>query len=157
MTTEKPTNKYGTDDGPVWAQTITDMDRTHELMNKLVGIGDPGAVFSPPLTVGERTLVTASESYVALGLGFGSGSELNLDEQPSGTSATDESPRLTSQGGGGGGGGLSLRRPIAAIVVGPHGVEVQPIIDLTKIGLAFITVLGSMAFLLSRMRRPLRN
>lgn len=157
MTNDKTREQSELDEDGLWRTAITDTDQTLDLMNKLVGISDPGAVFSSPLTVGDQTVITASESYVALGLGFGTASELNIDAKGDATAEGSESPAITSQGGGGGGGGLSLRRPIAAIVIGPQGIDVQPIVDLTKIGLALITVLGSMLFLLSRMRRPLRR
>jgi uncharacterized spore protein YtfJ len=60
-------------------------------------------------------------------------------------------------GTGGGGGGASSGRPIAVISVDEEGVKVEPIVDVTKIGLALFTTLGSMFFMLSRMRRASRG
>jgi uncharacterized spore protein YtfJ len=69
----------------------------------------------------------------------------------------EEEPELegegTGLGGGGGGGGASMARPVAVISVGPEGVQVEPVVDPTKIAIAFFTTLGSMFFMLSRMRR----
>jgi hypothetical protein len=39
------------------------------------------------------------------------------------------------------------------ISVGPEGVQVEPVVDPTKIALAFFTTLGSMFFMLSKMRK----
>jgi uncharacterized spore protein YtfJ len=56
-------------------------------------------------------------------------------------------------GGGGAGGGAALGRPVAVISIGPHGVAVEPIVDVTKIALAFVTALGGMLVVWSKMRR----
>jgi len=39
------------------------------------------------------------------------------------------------------------------IEIGPRGVRVEPVIDPTKIALAFFTTLGAMAMMWSRMSR----
>ena len=83
-------------------------------------------VFSEPATVGDRLVITASATDRAGGFGFGTGTD-----------------GQESAGGGGGGGGHASGRPVAVIEVGPHGVEVHPILDLTRIGIAVIaTVMG---------------
>jgi hypothetical protein len=46
-----------------------------------------------------------------------------------------------------------MARPVAVISVGPEGVQVESVVDPTKIAIAFFTTLGSMFFMLSRMRR----
>jgi uncharacterized spore protein YtfJ len=79
-------------------------------------------------------------SIAAFGLGAGSGSE-----------GTDENEN-TGSGGGGGGGGRVLSRPVAAIVISPAGVRVEPIVDVTKIALATFTTLGFMLATLVRMQ-----
>jgi hypothetical protein len=45
-----------------------------------------------------------------------------------------------------------LSRPVAAVVISPTGVRVEPILDLTKIVLAALTTLGFMAATLTRMQ-----
>jgi uncharacterized spore protein YtfJ len=70
-----------------------------------------------------------------LGAGFGSG----VDETGTG-------------GGGGGGGGGSFGRPVALISIGPDGVEVQPIVDVTKVGIAAIAAVGALFMAWGRMK-----
>jgi uncharacterized spore protein YtfJ len=55
-------------------------------------------------------------------------------------------------GEGGGGGGRVLSRPVAAIVISPTGVRVEPIVDVTKIALAIFTTLGFMTAMLTQLR-----
>jgi uncharacterized spore protein YtfJ len=109
-------------------------------------------VFSPPVVSGEYTIITASEVTAGGGFGFGEGSapspesaEMNANGQP------------TNVAGGGGGGGGSMGRPVAAIVIGPDGVRVQPIVDATKIALAAIGAWLSIAFLLVRRARSAKS
>jgi hypothetical protein len=73
------------------------------------------------------------------------------------TAATRPTTVGYGSGGGGGGGGVGIGRPVAAIIINRDGVRVEPIIDLTKVALAFITMLGSMFFMTSRMRRAARE
>ena len=61
-----------------------------------------------------------------------------------------------SEGGfgrGGGGGGGTTARPVAAIIMGPDGVRVEPIVDPTKIAIAFFTAFGAMMIALRKMRQ----
>jgi uncharacterized spore protein YtfJ len=110
-------------------------------ITKLFDVYQPGVVFSEPHTIGDNTVITAAEVYVGMGIGFGSGS----------SSKGSESDK--SNGGGGGGGGASAGRPIAAIIVTPRGVQVEPIVDVTKIALAFFTMLGAIFMAWRTMRR----
>lgn len=103
---------------------------------RLFDVYQPGVVFSEPHTVGDQTVITASEVHVGMGVGFGHG-------------ADDEDNR----GGGGGGGGGSAGRPVAAIVISPKGVQVEPIVDVTKIALAFFTTIGALFMAWRAMRR----
>jgi uncharacterized spore protein YtfJ len=80
-------------------------------------------IFREPVQAGEHVVITAAAFDIAGGLGSG----LGLDNVGNG-------------GGGGGGGAYTQGRPVAAIVIGPHGVHVRPIVDLTRIG---VTVLMS--------------
>jgi uncharacterized spore protein YtfJ len=129
------------------------------LMEKLTAVAQPSAVYGAPVTVGEQTIITASEVSVGLGFGFGSGGGpiTEVEDAPpapepgEGTEESEEAP--VGFGSGGGGGGGSMARPIAVIVAGPEGVRVEPVIDATKIALAFLTMLGSVFMLGARMRR----
>lgn len=136
-----------------------------ENVERLLGKAGVGTSFSTPIDVGDRTIITAAEAYViggsGLGIGFGNpaANEPPADEKTSGK----ESPKPSvaaygvDGGGGGGGGGISFSRPVAAIVIGQDSVEIKPIIDATKLGLAFLTTLGGMAFLWLRIRRSGRR
>ncbi|HJT59715.1 MAG TPA: hypothetical protein VJ761_24615 [Ktedonobacteraceae bacterium] len=137
---------------------LTEAERGNEklsqVMEKLYAAARPGAVYSEPVTSGSYTVITASE--VMVGGGFGSG--IGLGPAMNATvKQTDgqlpEEPRQQSGGGGLGGGGGSSGRPIAVIIIGPNGVTVKPVVDATKVALAFATVLGAMLVTLGKMRR----
>ena len=119
-----------------------------ELVEKLFTVAQPGAVFGEPMSVAGRTLITASEVTVGMGVGFGFGGGSATGEE----GEPDEGEGAGMGGGGGGGGGAS-GRPVAVIEVSEHGVRVEPVVDITKIALAFFTAFGSMAFMLTRMRK----
>jgi len=132
-----------------------------ELMEKLLAVAQPSAVYSPPLVSGDYTLITASEVYAGMGFGFGIGGG-TVPKPAEGEAVSEEEPegqegQPSGVGGGGGGGGVSMGRPVAVISVGPEGVQVEPVVDATKVALAFFTMLGSMLFMLGRMRRASRR
>jgi uncharacterized spore protein YtfJ len=114
----------------LFGKVLKTTEETIDLIGKLTLVADPGAVFSKPVHSGEYTVITASELAIGLGAGFGSGA----GGDPSGGGA----------GGGGGGGGSALGRPVAVISIGPNGVHVEPVVDPTKIAIAFFTTLVAM-------------
>lgn len=127
-------------------ETIPDQKAANELLQRLFSVAQPGAVFGDPVTNGEYTAITASEVSVGLGVGYGGGG--------GGSPQTEDGEQAgMGVGTGGGGGGGAAARPVAVIEIGPHGVRVEPVVDPTKIALAFFTAFGSMALMLSRMRR----
>ncbi len=81
--------------------------------------------FGPARVIGEFTVIPVAEVAGGLGGGFGTGRD-----------------QTGAAGGGSGGGGGVAVRPIAALVVGPEGVRVQPVFDLTRIGLAALTTVA---------------
>ena len=124
------------------------------MMEKLYQVAKPEAVFGEPLEVGEQVVLTASEVNVGMGVGFGIGG--GPRPSPGGKKvprAENAEPGTPGMGGGGGGGGGAQGRPVAVIAVDETGVEVQPILDLTKIMLAFFTALGSMFMMFSQMKK----
>ncbi len=128
--------------------------KSAEVIEKLFEVAEPAKTFSKPIKSGDYTIITASEAYVAMGVGFGAGigtetANENAEEQAPSTSEVDG-------GGGGGGGGVAIGRPVAAISIGPDGVRVEPVMDVTKIALAFFTMLGAMLMMLGKMRRASR-
>ncbi len=128
----------------VSAAAIKNHEQAMEVLKKLFLVAEPGAVFGQPVNQGDYTVITAAEVSVGMGLGFGAGS--GLDKQGEGGS-----------GGGGGGGGASMGRPVAVITIGPRGVHVDPIVDVSKIVLAFLTALGALVMGWWRMRKASRG
>ena len=124
-------------------------------MEKLLAAARPGAVFGEPVTAGSYTLITASEIGAGGGFGFAGGGGLS----PAATSSETPAERQEdSRGGSGiGGGGGSTGRPVATIIIGPEGVRVEPVVDVTKIALAVFTTVGAMLMVLGRMRRMSRS
>jgi uncharacterized spore protein YtfJ len=124
-------------------------EQLSSVIEKIYSAAQPGAVYSEPVKSGNYTVIMASE--VAVGGGFGTGSGIG----PQGKKAAEESPQSSqiSGGSGIGGGGGSSGRPVAVIVIGPDGVTVKPVFDITKIALAGITAWGTMLLLLRKMRR----
>jgi uncharacterized spore protein YtfJ len=97
-------------------------------------------------------VITASEVSVGLGYGYGVGG----GTQPEATQApSDGEEQSTSEGfgSGGGGGGSAMARPVAVIHVSANGVDVEPVFDLTKVALAFFTLIGSIFVMKTKMRR----
>jgi uncharacterized spore protein YtfJ len=127
-------------------------ERAAEVMEKLFSVANSRTVFGEPVTQGDYTLITASEVSVGAGYGFGLGG--GSGSGPAGEddgASPGETSEGTGMGGGGGGGGGSMARPVAVISVGPSGVRVEPVVDPTKIALAFFTALGAMALTLRKM------
>lgn len=130
-------------------ETIPNQQRANELLARLFKVARPETVFSSPVSQGDYTVITASEVTIGLGVGYGGGGGSN-EQAP----AEGQPPAVNvGSGGGGGGGGTVMARPVAFIEIGPHGVRVEPIVDPTKIVLAFFTTLGAMFLFLSQMKR----
>ncbi len=68
-----------------------------------------------------------------------------------------QAEQANSGGGGIGGGGGSMGRPVAIIIIGPDGVAVKPVFDLTKIALAGITAWTTMLAVLRRARKASKS
>jgi uncharacterized spore protein YtfJ len=123
---------------------------SNAMIEKIFAAAQPGTVFSEPVVLGDYTVITASDVVAAGGFGFGSGST----DESDGTMASGQARQLA---GGGGGGGGSSGRPVAAIVIGPDGVKIEPVVDVTKIGLAAIGAWLSIALLLVRRARATKS
>ncbi|MFL7811476.1 MAG: hypothetical protein AB8I80_22750 [Anaerolineae bacterium] len=124
------------------------------LVARLSDAAQPSAVFGEPVTSGDRTVITACEVTMGLGFGYGMGS---AGSKPSGEEGGEgEKGRpMPAVSGGGGGGGNATARPVAVIHVGPEGVDVEPVVDVTKISLAFFTMLGSVFLMARKMRKAM--
>lgn len=128
--------------GLLFTQSVSSNEQTIQLLGRLTEIAQPGVIFGGPLTVGDQVVFTASELMVGLGAGFAAGG-----------GADPDNPGAAGSGGGGGGGGSSFGRPVAVISVGPHGVKVEPVVDVTKIAITFFTALGAIFIARRAMRR----
>jgi uncharacterized spore protein YtfJ len=118
------------------------------MLEKLYTAASPDAVFSEPVVLEDKVVITASEVNVGLGVGYGLGGGPQQTEQDEQAGEAD-----AGMGGGGGGGGGASGRPVAVITVSDQGVRVEPILDGTKIALAFFTALGSMFLMFSKMKK----
>jgi uncharacterized spore protein YtfJ len=119
-----------------------------ETIGRLFDVAAPDAVYARPLEAGEYTVITASEVSVGMGLGFGAGSDDGSEDADPASSG--------GAGGGGGGGGFSTGRPVAAIEIGPGGVRIEPIVDITKIAIALFAAIGAIFVARNRMRKASR-
>lgn len=141
------------------AESVVGQERVAEMMEKLFAVTEAGVVFSEPMTVEGQTIITASEIAVGMGLGFGVGAGSSDPKGHGKGHKADEGETSEGEeseigvGGGGGGGGGANGRPVAVISISEEGVQVEPVVDATKIALAFFTALGSMFFMLSKMRK----
>jgi len=140
---------------------VKNQEQAAELVEKLFDVAQPGAVYGEPVTVGEHTVITASEVSVSMGFGYGIGGGTGA-ESAEGEAVSEDEPQgekgeARGFGGGGGGGGVSMGRPVAVISIGAEGVQVEPVVDATKIALAFFTMLGSMLIMLGKMLKASRS
>lgn len=126
-------------------ESIPDQQAANALIGRLFDITSADAVYSQPITVGDHTIINASEYSATLGMGYGGGGGVGPNPE-----ATQQA---NGYGGGGGGGGATMSRPVAAIIVSPDGVRVEPIVDVTKIAITMFTAFGAMAMALRKMKR----
>jgi uncharacterized spore protein YtfJ len=132
------------ENGPFFSVNVKNQEESIRLTERLFEVTEPGAVFSKPVKSGEHTLITASEVSIGLGSGYGYGE--------GGPAPESENQQPYGSGGGGGGGGMAAGRPVAVVSVGPEGVQVHPIIDRTKLGIALFSAVGSMLLAIGRMK-----
>ncbi|MFQ5616787.1 MAG: GerW family sporulation protein, partial [Anaerolineales bacterium] len=112
------------------------INAVQETMDKFIDTARVERAFGEPVKEGDTVIIPAAEVVSAMGFGSGFGADAKGDG-----------------GGGGGGGGHSFSRPIAVVIASPGGVRVEPVVDVTKISLAFFTALGFIITTLAKMRR----
>lgn len=126
------------DDQPTQPAT-TGIEHLMEPVRQLFVNAGVANVFGATRHENGAAVIPAAEIYAAGGFGGGSGSDQNADK--------------VDTGSGGGGGGMSMARPVAAIIVRPDGrVDVEPIVDVTKIALALFSAIGFMLLQARKMR-----
>lgn len=111
-----------------------------DTMEALLVVASADAVYSEPVKKGDHLIIPAAEVLAGAGFGFGSGSGGSSEEN--------------GHGVGGGGGGRTFARPVAVIIASPEGVRVEPVVDVTKLGLAFLTAGIAMVGLMMKMLQP---
>jgi uncharacterized spore protein YtfJ len=118
-----------------------------DTLDKFIATADVQVVYGEPIQHGDTLILPSAEVLAVMGFGMGYGS---------GKSNEVEGENIGS-GGGGGGGGRVLSRPVAVIVASPEGVRVEPVVDVTKIGLAALTAAGFMFGMIMRMTGSQRS
>jgi uncharacterized spore protein YtfJ len=125
------------------------------MLEKIFAAAQPGAVYGQPVTSERYTVITAAEvtsgGGFGMGLGLGPASRSDAKAAPTAETAPLEGGQ-TSGGGGVGGGGGAMGRPVAIIAIGPDGVTIQPVVDVTKVALAGLTAWATMLGLLRGRR-----
>lgn len=138
------------------AAALKSQEQSTRLFEQLMKVAQPESVYSEPVTSGGLTVITASEVTTGLGFGYGIGGgtgtfPASQEESKESDTEPKKEGQSSGSGGGGGGGGGSLARPVAVITISSQGVEIEPVVDVTKLGLALFVTAGSMLMLLSRM------
>jgi uncharacterized spore protein YtfJ len=126
-------------------ETVPNQEQANTLMDMLFRAARPESLYSPPVVQGDYAVIIASEVAGGMGYGFGGGGGIGTP--------TEGEAAEGGAGGGGGGGGSIMGRPVAAISVGPDGVHVQPIVDVTKIAIAFFTTFATIFLTIGRIKR----
>ncbi len=127
--------------------------RNAEMLEKLLAVAQNSAVFGAPVTIGDQAVITAAEVRVGLGFGAGLGGSMPVVSRTGDEQTPVQNNSDTGSGGGGGGGGGAFGRPVAVIAIGPQGVNVQPVVDVTKIALAAFAMAGGMLMMRRRKKR----
>jgi len=109
-------------------------------LEHLLASASANSAFGQPVQHENGVVVPAAEVLAVVGFGFGAGKVPGIGSDQLGN------------GTGGGGGGYVLTRPVATIVLTPHQVHQELIIDVTKIALAALTAAGVIAGMAFRMR-----
>lgn len=121
-----------------------DVQDAEHLLDRLVEAAKVDAVFGLPIEREGVTLITCSELGIGLGGGVGA------------VKPTD-SAKKTEGNEGVGGGAIARGRPVAVIVMTHNGVKVKPIVNVTKVMVAQVAMLGVVFLLASRLLRHNRR
>ena len=125
-------------------------------LEKIFAAAQSGAVFGQPVESGSYTVITAAEvtSGGGFGVGMGRGPVPKSDAKQSPPAEVAPPAGRQSIGGSGfGGGGGAMGRPVAIIAIGPNGVTVRPVMDVTKVALAALTAAAAVLGLQRAMRK----
>ena len=141
----------------LYTVSVKGHEEAMEVMKRLTDVAQPGSVYGEPVTVGDHTVITASEVSVGLGFGYGmGGAEPSSAATAQSLEAKAEVEGQEAAAGGLGGGGSSAR-PVAVIHINSEGVRIEPVVDVTKLALAFLTMLGSIFLMGAKMRKKAKG
>ena len=129
------------------------LDIIQDTLGEFLQSASVDAVYGTPIQDGDTIIIPAAEVLTVMGFGVGSGRGTGFSKE---TDSEEEQSDEVSEGSGsgGGGGGRVLARPAAVIISTPEGVRVEPVVDVTKLGLAALTAAGFMVGMLLRMMNP---
>lgn len=143
---------------------LRESEARSQALQRILSAADSSKVFGQPVSSEGYTVIPAAE--VASGGGFGSGMGFGSPRRRRGEAAGEFSdastggsgegsqtpgPAMEGAGGGGGGGGGAMARPVAVIVMGPDGVRVKPVLDVTKLALTALGAIAAAAALSMRL------
>jgi uncharacterized spore protein YtfJ len=111
-------------------------DLISTIAERVSGATQVNAVFGEPRVIGSKTIIPIA----AAALGFGGGA---------GRCKPEKEDQCEGEGGGGGGGGAA--KPIAVLEVTEQETRIIPVIDLTKVILASICVIGCTAGMIIKL------
>jgi uncharacterized spore protein YtfJ len=135
--------------GDFEVSSVTDaMDVIDLTMERFMDTASVDMVYGEPVEHGDTMIIPTAEILVGLGFGAGYGGGSSPKQEDDGEGY--------GEGGGGGGGGRTFSRPVAIVVSSPEGVRVEPVVDITKIALGFLTAAGFMTGMILRMLSPKR-
>jgi uncharacterized spore protein YtfJ len=144
------------DAGDFEVDSVTDaMDVIELTLERFLDTASVDLVYGDPIEHGDTLIIPTAEILAGLGFGVGSGSGSAGKHDDEGEEG-EEGGEGYGEGGGGGGGGRTFARPVAIVVSSPEGVRVEPVVDVTKIALGFLTAAGFMTGMILRMLSPKR-
>ena len=120
-------------------ESISSTAEANGVLAKFLRLGTAEAAVATT-TQGDNTVITLNEIGGAFGYGFGGGKSNEGEE-----------------GGGGGGGGTTWSRPVAAVLITPQGVQVEPVVDVTKIVVTLFTTLAAIVMAVRQIKRTQRE
>ena len=136
-------------------------ETTTRMVQKILESEDTARAFAKPVESGDYKVITASETSTFLGFGFGFGAGDSSDEDEEEETGeelleekveemTEEDEADEGLAGGTGAGAHTSSRPVAVITLKPHGVEIEPIIDVNKIALSGFAAASFISFMVAK-------
>lgn len=132
------------------------MSTMENTLNNFIATADVDAIYGKPIKSGDMLIIPTAEVLCGMGFGFGTGGfegEKSQEEKADAPGEENAPPSGKGYGSGGGGGGYTFSRPVALVIATPNGVQVEPILDRTKILLAALTTAGFMFGMISGMMK----